>query len=277
MLSRFEFPNGAVYSHLMDRNGYLSTYFGKVQFRLGADKRTIDATVAPDVEMDWVKILMAASYPAFLLFLQARVPLHASAVWLPGLKGAVGVLGGPGAGKTTLAGALCLAGGTLISDDLLSLEVIPAKAGIQSLSEPRASLLCQPGSRELRLRQGSDELAARFTSERVTASPDGRCLVDAREDLPAELPLKALLQAVLDRQATEVRLERLSGTAAFQAVAGDPRIKGLVEPTWIRNAFEHAARLAREVPVYRATVPFRERNFGEIGRSLTATLRRSLA
>lgn len=261
VLSHYEFPGGVRCSHVQTARGFLSTYFDKAQFRLSPDRSTVRVRLAPGLESGWLKIFMAASYPAFLLFLAGRVPLHASAVWLPRLPGAVGVLGTPGSGKSTLAGALCLAGGRLISDDLLSLDPL--------VNVPS----CEPGSRQLRLRQSSDELAARFTPQRISASPDGRYVVDAREDLPSVLPLKAIIQPVLDRQATAVQLEKLTGAAAFQALACDPRIKGLIDPAWIKAAFHHAGRLARDVPVYRANVPFRERNFGEIGRSLQIALK----
>lgn len=261
VLSRFIFPNGIGAWHVQEAAGFLSSYFDKVQFRLSMDRRTLDVFVAPGVEPDWVGILLAGSYPAFLLFLEGRVPLHASAVWLPEFSGAIGVLGTPGSGKSTLAGALCLAGGRLISDDLLSLD--PAAV----------TPSCEPGSRQLRLRQPSEELAARFGADRVSTSPDGRSVVDAREALPDQLPLKLLLQPVLDRQGTDVRLERLPPADAFQALACDPRVKGLVDPSWIRAAFEHAGRLAREVPVYRAIVPFAERNFGDIGHRLVGAIR----
>ena len=260
VLSRYEFPDGATCSHVEDAKGFLTTYFDKAQFRLTPDRALLHVRLATDLEADWIKIFMAASYPAFLLYLQGRVPLHASAVWLPAQGGAVGFLATPGGGKSTLAGALCLAGGRLISDDLLSLEA------------DKAAPCCETGSRQLRLRQPSAELAERFGGQRVSASPDGRSVVDAAEDLPASLPLSALFQPVLDRQAAGIRLEKLSATEAFQAVARDPRVKGLAEPAWIRAAFEHAGRLARDVPIYRVTVPWRERNFTELGRNLAEAI-----
>jgi hypothetical protein len=262
VLSTFRFHDGSRVSHTQDAAGFLSTYFDKVQFRLSEDRVALDVFVTPNVELDWVGILLAASYPAFLLFLEGRVPLHASAVWLPELSGTIGVLGKSGSGKSTIAGALCVAGGRLVSDDLLSLD--PAAA------DPR----CEPGSRHLRLRQPSEELAVRFGAACVGTSPDGRFVVDAREPLPDQLPLKLLLQPVLDPLATDVRLERLSPAEAFQAVACDPRIKGLTDLSWIRAAFKHASRLAREVPVYRVVVPFTGRNFGDIGRRLMEAFRK---
>jgi hypothetical protein len=278
VLSRFELATGPAYAHIQSANGYLSTYRDLAQFQLSLDRKKIHARLRPGLGLEWVATFMAGSYPAFLLFLGGRVPLHASAIWLPALHGAVGVLGTPGSGKSTLAGALCLAGGKLISDDLLSLEdlinpVIPAKAGTQRTPFPGDSLFCQPGSRQLRLRQSSAELAERFGSQRISESPDGRYLVDAREDLPGRLPLKALIQPVLDRQAVAVKLDRLRAVEAFQAVACDPRIKGLSDPGWIEAAFDHAGRLVRAVPVYRVVIPYRERNFTDIGQSLVAALR----
>ena len=257
ILSRYVFPNGAEYTHVRDDEGFLSTYFDRAQFRLTADRTRLTVRVAPGVAPDWAAVLLAGSYPAFLVFLSGRAPLHASAVWLPALRGAVAFLATPGGGKSTLAGALCLAGGRLISDDLLSLD---------------AALRCEPGSRALRLRNSSREFIERFGARACETSVDERFVVDAREPLPAELPLKVLLQPVLDRGANRSHLERLTGGAAFQALACDPRVKGLIEPAWVRAAFAHSARLVREIPVYRLTVPYRDRNFTEVGRQVLTVL-----
>lgn len=67
------------------------------------------------------ELLVANALPA-VLWQRGRVMLHAAAVVLPGVTGAIALAGASGSGKSTLARALVAAGARLIGDDSVALE-----------------------------------------------------------------------------------------------------------------------------------------------------------
>ena len=169
--------------------------------------------VAPDgrsveVEGEAGALLTGQTLP-LAATLQGRACLHASAVVLGGE--AIAFVGGPGAGKTTLASALVAEGAELLTDDVLALEGAPADA-----------VLAHPGP----------------TSRRADAARVRRVFVldrGARDAPPVELLLAAAFVGWLrDREvqvalldacsalASSARVERLAGTPeeALRAVRG---------------------------------------------------------
>jgi hypothetical protein len=107
----------------------------------------------PDVaNEDWANILPAQALPLAATIRGLEV-MHASGVVLDGR--AVLVAGPPGAGKSSLAAALVRAGGQLLSDDAVALQLVGD-----------GTLLAHAGSAVLQLRAAEDE----------RLSPDGRAV-----------------------------------------------------------------------------------------------------
>jgi hypothetical protein len=76
---------------------------------------------APGADERLVRLFLLGAVMAALLQQRGCLILHGSAVGVRGSS--VGFLGGCGWGKSTLAGALCAGGHTLVSDDVLALSL----------------------------------------------------------------------------------------------------------------------------------------------------------
>jgi hypothetical protein len=101
----------------------------------------------------WQRFLIAQALP-FAAAVKGLELMHASAVVLDGA--AIALLGASGAGKTTLALALCELGAGFLADDVLALEPVGE------------TLLAHPGS---------PRAAVKGESERMVAVPTARCSV----------------------------------------------------------------------------------------------------
>ncbi|MBF8275275.1 MAG: HPr kinase [Candidatus Brocadiaceae bacterium] len=75
----------------------------------------------PHAHPDYLRLFLFGSAFGALLHQRGYLPLHGSAVQMPDGRAAV-FLGKPGAGKSTLAAALCLRGHTPLSDDISPLR-----------------------------------------------------------------------------------------------------------------------------------------------------------
>jgi hypothetical protein len=145
----------------------------------------------------------------------------------------IAFVGSSGAGKSTLAAAACRGGARLVADDVLRVEV----------GDP---VLAHPGASHSRLREGVAALAAGVTDGR---SADGR--VVARFDrVTVPLPLVAVVVPTADGAG----LTRLGGADALIELCRFPRVAGWRDPQHLQTHFDHLARLAQRVPVYRAGV-----------------------
>jgi len=194
--------------------------------------------VAPDgrsveVEGEAGALLTGQTLP-LAATLQGRACLHASAVVLGGE--AVAFVGGPGAGKSTLANALVAEGAELLTDDVLALEGPRAHPGPTS-TRAEAAVLAHPGPTSTRA-EAAVLAHPGPTSTRAEAARVTRVYVldrGAREAPAVELLLAAAFVGWLrDREvqvalldacsalASSARVERLSGTPeeALRAVRG---------------------------------------------------------
>lgn len=149
---------------------------------------------------DWQRLLVAQVLP-FLAVLRGLEVFHASAVAVD--DGAVAFLGPSGAGKTSVAMALCRLGATFLADDVLSLE----RDGRRLLGHPGAPV-AGIDSEEVERLKGLHS----FDFGPVLASSQREAMVPVRPH-DAPLPLTAIF--VLDR--------RPRGPSA-------PRFERLVEP-----------------------------------------------
>lgn len=255
VLAAMEYAPGFYARHVVDGATTVSSYSTYGQLHLRGDR--VRAVPGPDGDEAWLRTFLAANYPAFLLLLGGRVPLHGSAVEVPGTGRVAVVMGPPGSGKTTVGAGLVAVGGRLLSDDVVSLC-------------RRDDRWCvEPGARVLRLRRPADELADRGP---VATSADGRSTVDLRGEPLQPMPLGWIVRPSLDPAATAFTSTRLGPVESFQVLATDPRVKGLEDPTWVRRAVETAAAVSREVPVVVVQVPFAEVVLADIGAGVAACL-----
>lgn len=243
--------------HVVVDGTTVSTYSNLGQFQLRGT--TVTAVPGPAGDGSWLGTFLAANYPAFLLLISGRVPLHGSAVEVPGTGRAAVVMGPPGSGKTTVGASLVAVGGRMLSDDVVSL----ARVGDR--------LCVEPGARVLRLRREAPELDGRGPT---ATSADGRSTVDLRGEPLAPLPVGWVVRPSLDPAATDFEVTRVGPVEAFQVLATDPRVKGMEDPAWVRRAVEAAAEVSREVPVLVVRVPFAEVVLGDIGAGVAACLTR---
>ncbi|HEU4642759.1 MAG TPA: hypothetical protein VFS44_09905 [Gemmatimonadaceae bacterium] len=185
--------------------------------------------------------------------------LHGSAVALAG--GAVAFLAPKFHGKSTLALALSRAGGRLLTDDVLPVELGPAPVAV-------------PGVHVVKLWDDSAEM---FGVEQGSVRAGEKHLV---RDLPEELvtfdrqPLAAIyLLAPLAPGATmdeAARRTRLPSVPAALSLVRHSALAGLLGGSEAPVVFERAATLAESVPVYRLdTMPGLDR-LGEIVATLLA-------
>jgi hypothetical protein len=170
----------------------------------------------------WQRMLVAQALP-FASVLHGLEVLHAGAVSIEG--GAVAILGPSGAGKTSLALALCRGGADFLADDVLALERVDGEL----IGHPGAPMAGVANAEAERLRgegeEGGEELAA-DSRERVV-----RTAVRAE---PA--PLRALF--FLDRRPDGPPAPRFEPAAdaqlllasTFNLVLADPeRLAGLLD------------------------------------------------
>ncbi len=152
----------------------------------------------------WASIIAAQALPLAATIRGLEV-LHASGVVLGGR--ALLVAGAPGAGKSSLAAALVRAGGQLLSDDAVALQ----------LSD--GALIAHPGSVVLQLRIEQDQQlsadARAALGHPTSSSTDKRRYVS--DSVPDPAPLGALF--LLERSAEKPAVEALTAVSPFELLA----------------------------------------------------------
>lgn len=216
-----------------DDAGVLFRFCEVCEVRISPGLDSVVVHPDPDGPVDMVPILLAGNVIALLLTLRGLEVLHGSAVAVGDT--AVAFVGHSNAGKSTLAGEACVAGASLVADDVLAVEVVDDDAR------------CVRGGVELRLRRGADELAERLVPD-ADRTVDGRAAV-AVEPSPARCKLAAIVLPQVTPAAPEPRLVSLGAKAAFEMLMPYHRLAGLTDPVAIRHHFHACVDLARIVPV----------------------------
>lgn len=234
-------PGGRVlYSMGRNENGTILRYPGLCEFVGDPYLRHVSVHTAPGGE-GVVPVLAAGALLAVHLRLRSRLVLHASAVCVDG--SAVAFVGASGMGKSTMATLFCAAGHPLVSDDVLTVDVMARSVDVHS------------GSTETRLRETARSLAATMPGPTRTTG-DGRLAVRAEGLADGRLPLGACLvpQPRRDRAAVEVRT--LPPARALMLLARFPRLPGWVERGSLASEFQQLGELVERVPVLEAHVPW---------------------
>lgn len=140
-------------------DGILLRFPGKVDFIAYLDDRATIGAPAPHTDRDLVEQLFWNQVRPLLLSSQGEFVFHAAAVTLP--LDAIAFLGGPGAGKSTLAYALSTRADAQISTD----EELRLSNGHQS------AYIVSPGISNMRLRCDSMEHFSSLTDTNSSARP----------------------------------------------------------------------------------------------------------
>lgn len=226
--------------------GYVLRFHGTCDFVVDQALTDVTVHVVDGADADRVGVLAAGSLLSFLLALRAQPVLHASAVQIG--EEAIAFVGASGMGKSTMATLVCADGGTLITDDVLRLE-------LDGISRPR----CRLGATELRLRKAAAELSARFVNapgRRTTA--DSRQALRVRPSTTDNLPLSAIVVPMPDHSGarTTTDVARLDAMDALITLTKFPRLIGWTDPAVMDRQFHELAALVEVVPVFTARVPW---------------------
>jgi hypothetical protein len=216
---------------------------------------------AANVSSRNLRLYLLGSAFAAILHQRGLLPLHANAVVVEGR--AIGFMGHPGAGKSTLAAWFHDRGFDVLADD-----VCVVTAG------PGGAPLAHPGIPRLRLWREALEAGGRDASayERSFDDMDKYTVpTDLERALPA-VPLSHLY--LLEKAEDGPSVTRLEGSAAVEAMIANTyrgayvRLMGLT-----RQHLLACAELARTVPVFRARRRWGYDNFDAEGAALEAHAR----
>ncbi|MEX2459225.1 MAG: hypothetical protein WD770_09595 [Actinomycetota bacterium] len=230
--------DGVAYSVARDGETLRMRLAGLVEFRIGPDAISVHMDPAADPEM--ASVLLSGSVPALLHTAAGTGVLHASAVAFD--DGAIVLVGGAGAGKSTLSAVCCAAGGRLVTEDLLRLRMDPQGP------------VALPGVPEIRLRPQAEALADAFPPEVRGSTPDGRTRL--RFPSPEEAAVRVVVLPVPSREVDRLEADRLRPAEALVELGRYPRVLGWKTPEVRMARFRMLAGLVRAVPVVRARIPW---------------------
>jgi hypothetical protein len=213
--------------------------------------RDIAWTPGSDSAMELVRADLLGGVFSIALHLQGLLCLHGSAVALGDTAAAF--LATKGSGKSTLATALCNAGATLITDDMLPVD--PRQPVMTWPSMPAVRLLHDSAS-QLRYARGRTHPAT--NKYHVNELPPNQ--VERRR-----LPLGAVYEltpvAALPSRDV-VQRTQVKGTAAVGLVLRHHRAGTAIGGAESVNLFTRATHIVRTVPIYRLEVV---RDFDRLG------------
>jgi hypothetical protein len=216
---------------------YVLRFPDLADFDVSPSGRRIVAHLHPRVPVATWRHLFLDQVLPLALGRMGRIPIHASAVHLPGV-GVVAFAGGTGCGKSTLAAALARQGGVVLSDDCLVVTIrrgrvwaVPSYGGIRLWPDDAARL----GYR--------GRPVAHYT-DKVRVGPSGM----PSADRPARLRVLFLLS----RPSAAVR------GVSMQARGARERFMGLMRLTYLLDVedraaltalFRHLALVSERVPI----------------------------
>ena len=225
-------------------------------FTISADLKEVVGFPGPLDDEQWLTVLIEGWVAALLIWLRGDAVLHASAVVVDGRLTAF--VGRSGQGKSTIAAALCSAGATLFTDDVL-------RVGLDSAGQRCCASV------------GSSGLRLRANSSFRQPVPDGASLAAVHGRTVATLTRPLLTDLALDRIVIPIVLHTVSDTEPFvrlgerealMALLQFPRLFHWVDP-WCRGEeFKRVAEIASAVPVYQLTLAAGDVDAARIGTQL---------
>ncbi len=244
-------------------DGYLMRFHGRADFTVNFVSRSIVGWRGPASTLTTLRHLLIDQVVPLVLS-RDRLVLHASAVATP--SGAVAFVGYTGAGKSTLAAALAVAGLPMLADDCLVIE--PSPRGFVARPFYPGVRLWADSVRAVGASRRPSAPVAHYTRKRRL---DGRHLSYQLEGLP----LRRVF--VLDRPVRRAAKQPLTVTA----LRGPAALVSILECTFqidigdaaaVRRTFEMQSRLVRATPVHRLTYPWQLSRLSETRDAIVARL-----
>ena len=240
-LGRHERPEGGLFSSVTrTAEGVVLRCHGVCDLVMDRDVTRMVVHRDPAAVVGLESVVLGGMGLATVLMLRGHLLLHASAVAVGGR--AVAMVGRSGMGKSTVATLLCEAGGLMVTDDVLRVDLPPDGA------------VAQRGSSEARLRPSSRVTAPQGAALRQT--PDDRAAVRLSAVEADEVPLDVVVVPFPDRAADEVSVEPLSRADALVVLTAVPRLVGWSDRATTGVQFQLLGELVRRVPVVVATMPW---------------------
>jgi hypothetical protein len=213
-----------------------------------AASRGVRVIVDPDPEAkpEDVRLYLTGAMMGTVLHQRGAYPLHASAVVLPGVPGAVGFAGRSGAGKSTMVTTLIQRGATFVSDDICVM------AGAET-----GRLQVWPGAARVKL---DENVLRTLPGAAPVLDPAGgnrgkfHLPVDAALHPAVAIPLSRVY--LLSEAEGPPRLERLAQLDAVAALVDETYLLATAHALGlISQVFGLAARVAQSLPVIRLVRP----------------------
>ncbi|HMK96841.1 MAG TPA: hypothetical protein VK425_04790 [Acidimicrobiales bacterium] len=262
-----EFPprqaGAKMYWLVEQSDGFLLRFPGQVEFAVSRDLREVACRRAHPEPLGDVIEMFCGNTMSLFLSLAGEAVFHSSAVALgtpENLGRAVGIFGGMGAGKSTIAAVLVADGARFLTDDVLRVRASNGRAFVVGSCS------------ELRLRRPSWSLADRLPeAPRRQVSEDRLALALGSGDLAAtELGL-LVFPKVAEEGPMQVRSLRPNETAL--ALAGVPRMSGWLRKDVLERQFSCLGELAVSLPALEIAMP----RGGALTETFAARLRQALA
>lgn len=231
---------------LVDRGefGHLFRFHRFADVEIAADSGVICCRLVAGAVRELLPVILAGNVMAALLLLRGELVLHSSAVERGGRT--VALVASSGGGKSTLAAMVCAAGASLVTDDVLRVEM--AGAGVS----------CYRGTGALRLRPGSKALATggAYDDDGGERSADGRHLLSAPPTAQDTVGLDAIVIPRLRPADQPLVRTELDAKAGLFALLAHPRVESWVEPATAAAQFTKLVTLVDRVPVAYLDVPW---------------------
>ena len=225
------------------RDGFRLEFDDTGTFDIGERGRVISWTPGTTSAMELVRADLLGGVFSVALHLQGLLCLHGSGVGVDGT--AVAFLANKGAGKSTLATAMCAGGATLVTDDMLPVD--PRSPVMAWPSMPAVRLLHDSASH---LRYASGQTHPVTNKYHVNELPPDQ--VEMRR-----LPLSAVYELAPVPSGPDVppvERIRVTGTAAVGTLLRHHRAGTAIGGAESMNLFVRASDIVRQVPVYRLQV-----------------------
>ncbi|MEM8963423.1 MAG: hypothetical protein AAGD38_18215 [Acidobacteriota bacterium] len=238
--SRVETPDRPKLRVWHEHRRYWLRYADDTVFMVDAARRAIHMSWVAPYTIDDAATYLFGPILALALRLDDRISLHGSAVVVD--DRAMALIGVAAIGKSTTAAAFARHGHTVLSDDVLALDVSAATP----LIEPAIPCLRLWPDAVTRLFGHADALPP------LTPNWDkrGYALGDSFAD--RAVPLGAIYQLIEGATAT---IDLLTGRDALLAVLANTQVTYLLDRTMRARELDVLARVLAAVPVYRVVLP----------------------
>jgi hypothetical protein len=228
-------------------NGYVARLPWIADFVISDDLKKVVCHPVSGGREGVISVIFPGTITAFLLAISGRCVLHGSAVDMGGH--ALAFVGVSGQGKSTMAAIFCAAGASLVTDDVLPLEIAETQ-------DAPGSILCLRSGHEIRLREKAASLAQHFSLDAVRITPDERHAVKPEASPLKHVPLSGIILPRPDREHLTVTAKQLGAGAAAFALGQYERIEGWRSSVHHRQQFIDIGRIVASVPVFEVSVPW---------------------